>query len=73
MSACNFLPPGGPLIKKKLLALIVDMNIESDLSESGDEFEREVKKRLHNKEKEKQKQAIGDFAATHSHHLVIRF
>lgn len=51
-------------------SLIVDMNIESDLSESGDEFEREVKKRLHNKEKEKQKLAIGDLATTHSHVLV---
>ena len=49
------------------------MNIESDLSESGDEFEREVKKRLHNKEKEKQKQAIGGDLTTHSHHLVTEF
>jgi len=50
-------------------SLIVDMNIDSDLSESGDEFEREVKKRLHNKEKEKQKQAIGEIATTHAHVL----
>ena len=46
------------------------MNIDSDLSESGDEFEREVKKRLLNKEKEKQKQVVGDHVTTHAHILV---
>jgi len=52
--------------------LIVDMDIKSDLSESGDEFEREVKRRLANKEKEKHKHhALGDHGHTAAHSHVL--